>query len=243
MPSLFVGPLVQLLALGYAANLDVTDIPTLLVDQDRSRASRALVERFTGSGYFRVVGAEDTVERVEPWLVENRAQIALVIARGLSAPTLAAGRAPRIQVLADGTDSNSAVVGLGYASRIVGELGASLREARLQREPHSAGACRRHRARATRLLQPRPAQPLVLRARGAGHGPDARDHDPAVDGGGAREGDRHPRADHRHAPAALAAHRWASSRPSCSSGSWTCCWSPGWHASSSGCRCAAPCCS
>ncbi|HEY5907404.1 MAG TPA: ABC transporter permease, partial [Vicinamibacteria bacterium] len=134
LPSLFVAPLVQLLALGYAANLDVTDIPTLLVDQDRSRESRALVLRFTGSGYFRVVGAEDTVERVEPWLEENRAQIALVIARGYGAD-VAAGRAPRIQVLADGTDSNSAVVGLGYASRIVGELGASLRDARLQREP------------------------------------------------------------------------------------------------------------
>jgi ABC-2 type transport system permease protein len=134
LPSLFVAPLIQLLALGYAANLDVTDIPTLLVDQDRSRESRALVLRFTGSGYFRVVGAEDTVERVEPWLEENRAQIALVIARGYGAD-VAAGRAPQIQVLADGTDSNSAVVGLGYASRIVGELGGSLREARLQREP------------------------------------------------------------------------------------------------------------
>ncbi|HEY6547639.1 MAG TPA: ABC transporter permease, partial [Vicinamibacteria bacterium] len=134
LPSLFVAPLIQLLALGYAANQDVTDIPTLLVDQDRSRESRALVLRFTGSGSFRVVGAEDTVERVEPWLEENRAQIALVIARGYGAD-VAAGRAPQIQVLADGTDSNSAVVGLGYASRIVGELGASLREARLQREP------------------------------------------------------------------------------------------------------------
>jgi ABC-2 type transport system permease protein len=80
------------------------------------------------------VGAEDTVDRVEPWLVDNRAQIALVIAPGYGAD-VAAGRAPRVQVLADGTDSNSAVVGLGYASRIVGELGASIREERLLREP------------------------------------------------------------------------------------------------------------
>lgn len=134
IPTLFVGPLLQLLALGYAANLDVSDIPTLVVDQDRTRESRALVLRFTGSGYFRVVGACDTVDQVEPWLVDNRAQVALVIPAGYG-EDVAASRPPRLQVLADGTDSNSAVVGLGYASRIIGELGASLAERRLLQNP------------------------------------------------------------------------------------------------------------
>jgi ABC-2 type transport system permease protein len=132
LPALFVGPLAQLLALGYAANLDVTDIPMVVVDQDRTRASRALVERFTGSGYFRLVGAEDAVDRVEPWLVRNRAQVALVIAAGFG-EAAAGGRTPRVQLIADGTDSNSAVVGLGYASRIVGEMGAALQLERVKR--------------------------------------------------------------------------------------------------------------
>ena len=110
IPVLFVGPLFQLLALGYAANLDVTDIPMLVVDQDHSRASRELLDRFLGSGYFKVVGTEDTVDRVEPWLVDNRAQLALVVAAGYG-DAVAGGRAPRLQMIADGTDSNSAVVG------------------------------------------------------------------------------------------------------------------------------------
>jgi ABC-2 type transport system permease protein len=136
LPVLFVGPLIMLLALGYAANLDVTDIPMLVVDQDRSHASRDLVERFTGSGYFRLVGAEDTVNAVEPWLVRNEAQVALVIAAGFG-DDVAGGRIPRLQLIADGTDSNSAVVGLGYASRIVGEVGASLQQMRLRRSANS----------------------------------------------------------------------------------------------------------
>jgi ABC-2 type transport system permease protein len=135
LPALFVGPLVQLLALGYAANLDVTDIPMLVVDQDRSHSSRELVERFTGSGYFRLVGAEDTVDAVEPWLVRNDAQVALVIPAGFG-DDAAGGRTPRLQLIADGTDSNSAVVGLGYASRIVGEMGAALDQARRKRAPN-----------------------------------------------------------------------------------------------------------
>src|SRR5262249_38688202 len=96
-----------------------------LVDQDRTPASRTLVERFTGSRYFHLVGSEDTVERVEPWLVTGRAQLALVVAAGYGEDA-AGRRTPRVQMIADGTDSNSAVGGLGYAARIVGEAGAEL---------------------------------------------------------------------------------------------------------------------
>src|SRR5262245_39895638 len=81
-PAMIIGPIVQLLALGYAANLDVTRVPMVLVDQDRTPASRELVERFTGSRSFELVGAEDGVDAVDPWLVEGRAQVALVIAPG-----------------------------------------------------------------------------------------------------------------------------------------------------------------
>jgi ABC-2 type transport system permease protein len=120
-----MGPLIQLVVLGYAANLDVTDIPLLVVDRDRSAQSRQLVDRFVGSGYFRVVGSEDSVVGIDPWLVDGRAQVALVIAERYGADLLARGR-PRVQVIADGTDSNSAVVGLGYASRIVASVGAEM---------------------------------------------------------------------------------------------------------------------
>ncbi len=125
IPVLIVGPLFQLLALGYAANLDVTEVPLLVVDQDRSGPSRDLIERFTASGYFDLVGGAETAAEVEPWLVAGRAQVALVIAPGYGAD-LAAGRRPRVQVIADGTDANSALVGLGYAGRIVGRVGAEL---------------------------------------------------------------------------------------------------------------------
>jgi ABC-2 type transport system permease protein len=130
IPALVAGPLIQLLALGYAANTDVNQIPALLVDQDRTPASRSLVDRFTGSGYFSLVGAAATASQAEPWLVDGSAQVALVIPGGYG-EDVAAGRAPRVQVIADGTDANSAVVGLGYAARILGDAGAELVRARL----------------------------------------------------------------------------------------------------------------
>ena len=139
IPVLVVGPVMQLLALGFAANVDVNEIPLLLVDQDRTAASRQLLERFTGSGYFTLVGAADTTEQVEPWLVEGTAQIALVIARGYG-EALASGRTAQVQAIADGTDSNSAGIGLGYAARILSGVGAEVIAARSPRAAARAGS-------------------------------------------------------------------------------------------------------
>jgi ABC-2 type transport system permease protein len=129
IPAMVIGPVIQLLALGYAANLDVTHVPMVLVDQDRSPASRDLVERFTGAGTFDLVGAEDSPAAIDPWLVEGKAQIALVIAAGYG-EAVAGGRTPKVQVIADGTDANSSGLGLGYASQIVAGAGAEMVAAR-----------------------------------------------------------------------------------------------------------------
>lgn len=122
IPALIVGPLIQLLTLGYAANNDVTDIPMVLLDGDHSVASRSLADRFTSSGYFQVVGAVAAEAEIEPQLVRGRAQVALVIPPGFNRD-VAKGLPPRVQLIVDGTDSTSAVVGLGYAGRIVAAAG------------------------------------------------------------------------------------------------------------------------
>ena len=121
---LFIAPFVQMLAFGYAATTDVKDIPFVLVDQDRSPASRTLIERFIGSGYFRLMGLEPTPDGVDDWLVRGRADLALVIPAGYGRE-LGAGRRPQVQVLADGTDSNSSMRGLAYASQIIGQESAA----------------------------------------------------------------------------------------------------------------------
>ena len=136
---MIMGPLVQLLVLGYAANLDVNDVPMLVVDRDHTAQSRDLVDRFEGSGYFEVVGSATDVDAIDPWLVDGRAQIALVVGQNYGAD-LVAGRRPRVQVIADGTDSSSAVVGLGYASRIVSSVGAEMVRRDLARTGARAGS-------------------------------------------------------------------------------------------------------
>ncbi len=69
IPIIFVAPVVQIVLFGFAVNTDVTNVPTVLVDQDRSAASRDLVSRFVNSGYFELVGRRGAAGRGEPWLV------------------------------------------------------------------------------------------------------------------------------------------------------------------------------
>jgi ABC-2 type transport system permease protein len=133
IPVIFVAPIVQLVIFGFAVNTDVAHVPMVLVDQDRTAASRGLVDRFVESGYFDLVGSEDAPAAVDDWLVSGRAQLALVIAAGY-AESEAAGRSAQVQILADGSDASPATVALGYGAAIVAResaarLAASLRRA------------------------------------------------------------------------------------------------------------------
>ena len=126
IPIIFVAPVMQIVLFGFAVNTDVTNIPTVLVDQDRSAASRDLVSRFVNSGYFELVGSEERADAAEPWLVTGDAQLALVIATGYGR-ALASGKTPRVQVVVDGSDSSATTVALGYASSIIsGKAGEAM---------------------------------------------------------------------------------------------------------------------
>lgn len=118
IPMVLAFPIIQLIVFGFAANLDVKDVRTLIVDQDRSAASRGLVEKLTVSGYFEIAGSEDSLSRVDRWLEDGRAQMALVIDRGY-AEARTRGRTGLVELLADGSDANSAGIALAYATRIV----------------------------------------------------------------------------------------------------------------------------
>ena len=123
IPIIFVAPVIQLVIFGFAVNTDVNRVPMVLVDQDRTSASRALSDRFTSSGYFELVGVEAAAKEVEPWLQSGHAQVALVIEPGYG-KALASGGSPAVQVIADGSDSSPATVALGYGAAIVSAASA-----------------------------------------------------------------------------------------------------------------------
>jgi ABC-2 type transport system permease protein len=116
----FLAPVFQLIVLGYAANLDVLQIPLAVCDLDRSAASRDLVGRFTSSGYFHVATQLERIAEVDELLDEGSASMALIIPRRFG-DDLAAGTGASVQLLVDGAETNSATVGLSYAQMIVAQ--------------------------------------------------------------------------------------------------------------------------
>ena len=126
-PRLFgiviIAPIIQLTVLGYAATTDVKDIPLLVVDGDRSTASRELIARFDASSNFYIVDVVSGNGSVEHHLSHGTAWMALTIPAGFS-ERLSSGRSDTVQVIADGTDSNSTGVALGYARNVVAAFSA-----------------------------------------------------------------------------------------------------------------------
>lgn len=118
----FGAPIIQLLLFGYAVNTDVRNLSTVVVDQDQTSASRLLQETLTASGYFRIVERSDRVATIEEALDAGKAVVGVVIPPGFSG-TLRAGERAGVQVLIDGTSSNTATVAQGYVGRIVQQFG------------------------------------------------------------------------------------------------------------------------
>jgi len=115
---IFIAPIVQLTFLGYAATTDVKNVPIVVVDQDHTPQSRELITRFDASPYFTVVGSLNTVAELDRWFEENRAWMGLVIP-GDYHERVGSGRPATVQVIADGTDSNSTNVAMGYAGNLI----------------------------------------------------------------------------------------------------------------------------
>jgi ABC-2 type transport system permease protein len=118
-----VAPMIQLVVFGYAVSTDIRHTSTFVVDHDRTRDSRELVDAFAASGYFRVVGRSDRPSDLTSALDHGEAIVGLQIPAGYAA-ALRGGQGADVQVVLDGTQSNTATVARGYAERIVQEVAA-----------------------------------------------------------------------------------------------------------------------
>src|SRR5262245_35815998 len=121
-PRLFavviIAPIVQLNVLGYAATTDVKDIPIAIVDADRSSESRQLVQRFETSANFKIVAMPGCSAEMDPYLDKGEAWMAISIPPDYGRK-VAGGGQTAMQVVADGTDSNSTGVAMGYAQTLI----------------------------------------------------------------------------------------------------------------------------
>jgi ABC-2 type transport system permease protein len=139
---LFLPPLLQCIIFGYAVNLDVDHARIAWMDMDRTPESRDLRDRFEGSGRFDVVAMPANEEQVQAVLDRSQAQAVVRVLPGF-ARDLARGRGAGVQVLVDGTNSNTASLIMSYGGQIIAKystdaMGRQQNGRVLTRSPNSA---------------------------------------------------------------------------------------------------------
>ncbi len=131
--TLIFPPIFQLIVFGYAANLDVQHVPIAVRDLDQTIDSRELVSRFGSSKYFDIVAYPENLKEIEALIKKGKITFSMEIPSGFS-KKIKKGETVPIQILVDGTESNTALIALGYVSRILSEYSNQVIFNRLNQE-------------------------------------------------------------------------------------------------------------
>lgn len=123
--ALFVPPMVQLIVFGYAVNLDVDHVSTAWMDQDHTPASRELLDDFRGSGRFNITKIVYTDAEIQKLMDGGEVLSVIRVLPGFSRD-IERGNAGEVQVIIDGTNSNTASLISSYANEIVAGYDAQL---------------------------------------------------------------------------------------------------------------------
>ncbi len=114
---IFMIPIIQLVIFGYVANTDVKKIYLDVYDFDQSAVSRQYIDRFKPSEYFIPTSNHGSMLDMETRFKEGDAEMALVIPDNFSSDLATKGKTT-VGLVADGANSNTAAIGMGYASQI-----------------------------------------------------------------------------------------------------------------------------
>ncbi len=118
-------PLIQLLVFGYAVNLDVDTARIAWMDQDHTPQSRELFADFANSGHFEVAAAPSNEAEMQDVLDRGQVDGVVRVLPGFGRD-VSRGRYTSVQVLLDGTNSNTASIVSGFAAQTVARYSQSV---------------------------------------------------------------------------------------------------------------------
>lgn len=112
-------PLLLLILFGFALTLDVDKIPLVIWDQDKSKISSDFLLDFKDSKYFKIIGYYDNYDQLVGLIDRGKALMIMVIPPDFAKRILSYEQA-EVQLIIDGSDSNTATIAQGYAESLVG---------------------------------------------------------------------------------------------------------------------------
>jgi ABC-2 type transport system permease protein len=110
-------PVLQLLLFAYAISFDVKRVPTVVLDQDNTPASRQYLQTYRSSEFFHILGSADDLAQVDRLFDQNKVRIAVIVPSGFGRSLDSAEKA-QVAVLTDGSEPNSAQLARAYATAL-----------------------------------------------------------------------------------------------------------------------------
>ncbi len=110
-------PVIQLLMFGFAIQTDVRHIPTVVLDESRTPASRDIIQAFENTGSFRIVAHVDDRRELDAAIARGDAQAGIVVPADYPRD-LVRGTTATVQVIVDASDPLSSTAALGAAAGV-----------------------------------------------------------------------------------------------------------------------------
>ncbi|WP_457552477.1 ABC transporter permease [Desulfobacula sp.] len=117
---IFGMPVIQMVVMAFALTTDVTHIRTAVLDMDKTPSSRELISKFTAGGYFQIIQVITSQKEIKGLLDHAIVRAVIHIPSGFE-QTISKGTTAKVQVLTDGTDSNTTAIVQGYAGSIIAD--------------------------------------------------------------------------------------------------------------------------
>ncbi len=126
LPIIFVMPIVQLVVLVYAANLEMKNIEIVIVDQDLSQYSRGLVSKLQGSSFYEVKGYTSDYNEAEAMLHRDKADAIVHIKKDFEKKLINEKEAD-VQLIVNAINATEGSLINVYSSRIIWDYANSIR--------------------------------------------------------------------------------------------------------------------
>ena len=118
-------PVILLVLFGFALTLDVDQVPMVIWNQDNSQFSKNFILNFQNSRYFKIIGYSDNYPQMQQLLDRSKAMMMLVIPKDFSR-FIESGKTAPLQLIVDGSDSNTATIASGYVRSVVSQFNVNL---------------------------------------------------------------------------------------------------------------------
>jgi len=118
-------PLLLIILFGYALSLDVDNVPTVIIDYDKSALSRDFIRKLDASSYFNVNQSLPRAKDAVDYLDHDRAKVAIVIPSDFM-KNITADREAQLQVLIDASDPTFGNIIRGYITSFIEQYNQKL---------------------------------------------------------------------------------------------------------------------